>query len=66
MFILGEKSGKVFTIVDVLAVLPRVGAYAGSHAEETIGDEVGPLVVLEVRSERIAKDQTSDGVPVAI
>lgn len=53
-------------VVNVLAVLGRVGAEASTDTELVVGHEVGPFVVLHVRAEGVAVEKTTDGVPIRI
>jgi hypothetical protein len=47
-------------VVDVLAVLARIRAGARPEAELGVGDERRPLVVLQVSTKRVAKDEAAD------
>lgn len=53
-------------VVDVLAVLPRIGAGTSAHAELRSTDEAGPFGILQVGSESVAEDKTANGVAVTV
>jgi len=53
-------------IVNMLAVFPGVRTSAGTHAELGSAYEVGPLVVLNLSTEGVTEDKSTDGVTVAI
>lgn len=50
----------------MLAVRTRVRPYTGAEAEFAVAYELGPFVILEVGSKCVAKDEPTDGIPVAI
>ena len=47
-------------VVDVVAEFLSPGTCACANAELLVGDELGPLVVLETIGEGVAKDKTTD------
>jgi len=53
-------------VIDMLAVLPSVGASASAEAKFGVTHEAGPFCVLEVGAEGIAIDKTANGVTVAV
>jgi len=53
-------------VIDVIAVLGGIGTNASTEAELGVGDEGSPFMILEISTEGISVDQSTNGIAISI
>jgi len=53
-------------VIDVIAVLGGIGTNAGTEAEFGVGDEGRPFMILEIGTEGVSVDQSTNGIAISV